>query len=118
MKHSEAYYYLSNVCPAVLQQTITGLDTTSRYTLSYYLWPRTADDGSICSFNATLGGVLLEAFFPTTWIHRPATYVKHTISGITPGAATQDLAFIFGCSQGGAGYIDYDLVTLRQEMYS
>jgi hypothetical protein len=105
--NSESYYYASNVCPAVLQQTLTGLSTTNRYTLSFYLWPRTIDAGSVCSFNTTLGGL----------IHSPA-WVKHTIPGIVPNETTQDLTFSFGCSQGGAAYIDYDAVRFQQESYT
>jgi hypothetical protein len=115
--NSESYYYASNVCPAVLQQTLTGLSTTNRYTLSFYLWPRTIDAGSVCSFNTTLGGLLIESFVPTTWIHSPA-WVKHTIPGIVPNETTQDLTFSFGCSQGGAAYIDYDAVRFQQESYT
>ncbi|CAD0114511.1 unnamed protein product [Aureobasidium uvarum] len=118
--YGEFYYYASNVCPATLIQTISGLSSSNRYTLSYYLWPRTANPGSVCSFSVTLGGILIDSFTPTTYINRPQTYVKHKVSGIVPSssAGAQELAISLWCSDGDAVYVDFDDISLQQEGYS
>jgi len=116
--HSESYFFLgSGSCPAVIRQTIPSLSTSSRYTLSFYLYPRTASSDAQCSFITYLGGKPVETF-PLTSYTRNKSYVKHQITGIVPGSDSQDLILALACTSGNGVYVEYDDISLQQESYS
>ncbi|KAH0016648.1 hypothetical protein KCU78_g7787, partial [Aureobasidium melanogenum] len=111
----EFYFYPDNPCLAFLRQTITGFSTTHRYTLGFYYWARIGEPNT-CSFVVSLGGVMVWSFSPSVIVSRPATYVKVSVPGIVPQAATQDLVFTYSCTH--LSYLEMDFVTLQQESYS